>query len=55
MSEEDGRLILKIDGKELALNPFAEKIVRKTVLAMVSTLRDTAVTGKESVEIKIQC
>jgi len=45
---------LKIDGKELALNPFARKIIRKTVLAMVSTLREVAVTGNEGVEIKVQ-
>ncbi|MDH5459558.1 MAG: hypothetical protein OEY95_02605 [Candidatus Bathyarchaeota archaeon] len=55
MSEkDDGKLIVKIDGKNLALNPFVQRIIRKAVLAMLSTLRDTEVQGNEVVEINVK-
>lgn len=55
MSEkDDGKLIVKIDGKNLALNPFVQRIMRKAVLAMLSTLRDVEVQGNETVEISVE-
>lgn len=55
MSEkDDGKLIVKIDGKNLALNPFVQRIIRKAVLGMLSTLRDTEVQGNEVVEINVK-
>jgi len=52
--KDDGKLIVKIDGKNLALNPFVQRIIRKAVLAMLSTLRDTEVQGNEVVEINVK-
>lgn len=55
MSEkDDGKLMVKIDGKNLALNPFVQRIIRKAVLAMLSTLRDVEVQGNETVEISVK-
>lgn len=55
MSEkDDGKLMVKIDGKNLALNPFVQRIIRKAVLAMLSTLRDVEVQGDETVEISVK-
>lgn len=55
MSEKDyGKLIVNIDGKNLALTPFVQRIIRKAVLAMLSTLRDTEVQGDETVEINVK-
>jgi hypothetical protein len=52
--KDDGKLMVKIDGKNLALKPFVRRIIRKTVLAMLSTLRDTEVQGDETVEINVK-
>ena len=55
MSEkDDGKLMVKIDGKDLALKPFVQRIIRKAVLAMLSTLRDVEVQGNETVEISVK-
>lgn len=55
MSEkDDGKLIVKIDGKNLALNPFVHRIIRKAVLAMLSTLRNVEVQGNETVKISVE-
>ena len=55
MSEkDDGKLIVKIDGKNLALSPFVQRIIRKAVLAMLSTLRNVEVQGNETVEISVE-
>lgn len=50
----NGKLKVKIDGENLSLNPFVQRIVRKTVLAMLSTLRDTEIQGNETVEINVK-
>jgi len=52
--KDDEKLIVKIDGKNLALNPFVQRIIRKAVLAMLSTLRDIEVKDNETVEISVK-
>lgn len=53
MSENDVKLIVKIDGKNLPMHPFVQRIIRKTVLAMLSTLKGVEVQGNENIEIKV--
>ena len=54
MSKKDnGKIVVRIDGKILSLNPFVHNILRKTVLTMISTLRDTEIQGDENVEINV--
>jgi len=54
LSKKDNRKIaVKIYGKILPLNPFVQNILRKTVLTMISTLRDTEIQGNENVEINV--
>ncbi|MGC9345675.1 MAG: hypothetical protein ACP5ER_02635 [Candidatus Bathyarchaeales archaeon] len=48
------KLIVNIDGKNLALTPFVQRIIRKAVLAMLSTLRDAEFQGDETVEINVK-
>jgi len=49
-----GKLIVKIDGKNLPMHPFVQRIIRKTLLAMLSTLKGTEIQGDESVEINVK-
>jgi len=53
MSKNDGKLIVKIDGKDLPMHPFVQRIIRKTVLAMLSTLKGVEIQGNETIEIKV--
>ncbi len=53
MPENDGKLIVIIDGKKLRMHPFVQKIIRKTVLAMLSTLKGVEIQGNENIEIKV--
>jgi len=53
MPENDGKLIVIIDGKKLRMHPFVQKIIRKTVLAMLSTLKGVEIQGNETIEIKV--
>lgn len=53
MSKNDGKLIVKIDGKNLPMHPFVQRIIRKTVLAMLSTLKGVKIQGNENIEIKV--
>ena len=50
----NGKLIVKIDGKNLPMHPFVQRIIRKTLLAMLSTLKGTEIQGDESVEINVK-
>ena len=52
--KDNGKIVVRIDGKILPLNPFVQNILRKTVLTMISTLRDTEIQGDENVEINIK-
>ncbi len=42
-----------VGGAEVPVQPFVAEMVRKTVLAMISTLKGTNITGKEQTQIKI--
>lgn len=52
--KDDEKLKVKIDGKNLALHPFVQRMIRKTLLAMLSTLKGTEIQGDESVEIDVK-
>jgi len=52
--KDNGKIVVRIDGKILSLTPFVQKIISKTVLTMISTLRDTEIQGDENVEINIK-
>lgn len=54
MSENDLKLIVKINGRKLLMHPFVQRIIRKTVLAMLSTLKDIEIKGDETVEIEVE-
>lgn len=51
---EKNEISVKIDGENVPLNPFVKKIIRKTVLAMVSTLKNVEISGEENVEIIVR-
>lgn len=53
MPKKDGKLIVKIDGKNVLMHPFVQRIIRKTVLAMISTLKGVEIQGNEDIEIKV--
>jgi hypothetical protein len=53
MPKNDVQLIVKIDGKKLPMHPFVQRIIRKTVLAMLSTLKGVEIQGNETIEIKV--
>jgi hypothetical protein len=53
MPKNDGKLIVEIDGKNLPMHPFVKRIIRKTVLAMLSTLKGVEIQGNENIEIKV--
>jgi len=50
----DEKLIIKIDGKKLPMHQFVQRMIRKTLLAMLSTLKGTEIQGDESVEILVK-
>lgn len=54
MSEKNEKLIVKIDGENLPMHPFVQRIIRKTVLAMLSTLKGVEIQGNETIEIKVK-
>lgn len=45
---------IQIDGRLLPLKTFVQKIMRNTILAMVSTLRDTKIKGDENLFVTIR-
>ena len=47
-------LKIQVNEKTLPLNPFVNKFVRNVVLAMISTLKETAVKGDEDIFIEIK-
>ncbi len=52
--KNNGNLVIIIDDKNLALHPFVQRIMRKTVLAMISTLKGVEIQGDETIKIKIK-
>ncbi len=53
MSENNEKLTVSINGKNLPMHSFVQKIIRKTVLAMLSTLKGVEFQGDENIEIKV--
>jgi len=53
MPKNDVKLVVEIDGKNLSMHPFVQRIIRKTVLAMLSTLKGVEIQGNENIEIKV--
>ncbi len=53
-NKHEGRIMVQVNGQTLPLNPFVQNIMRNTVLAMISTLRDSKIMGNENVIITIQ-
>ncbi len=47
------RTTITVGNVEVPIQPFVAEIVRKTVLAMISTLKGTNITGKEQININI--
>jgi hypothetical protein len=54
MPKNDEKLTVRIDGKKLPMHPFVQRIIRKTVLAMLSTLKGVEIQGTETIEIKVR-
>ena len=51
---EEDEIIIQVNGENVPLSPFVRRIIRKTVLAMVSTLKKVEISGEEKVEIIIR-
>jgi len=47
------KLKIQIDEHVLRLNPFVQKIMRNTILGMISTLKDVAIKGDERISVII--
>ena len=47
------RIWVFVEGKELGMNPFVQEIVRKPLLAAISTLRGVEISGDEVVKVEI--
>jgi molybdopterin-guanine dinucleotide biosynthesis protein B len=47
------KVTIIVNDAEVPVQPFVAEIVRKTVLAMISTLKGVNITGKEQIQMKI--
>ncbi len=47
------KLSLRVDGAKVALQPFVSEIIRKSIVGMVSTLKNVSIEGGEDVEIEL--
>ncbi|RLI21508.1 molybdopterin-guanine dinucleotide biosynthesis protein MobB, partial [Candidatus Bathyarchaeota archaeon] len=45
---------IKINGKNLPMTPFVQRIIRRTILAMLSTLKGTEIQGNEIIEVTVK-
>ncbi|MHA1711645.1 MAG: molybdopterin-guanine dinucleotide biosynthesis protein B [Candidatus Freyarchaeota archaeon] len=45
---------IEVDGDPLTLKPFVRRIMRNTILAMISTLKGVAIKGDENVHVAIK-
>ena len=52
-AKPEPRTTITVNGVEVVVQPFVAEFVRRTVLAMVSTLKGTKITGKEQTQINI--
>jgi len=48
------KITIQVDGRFVPLSPFVQKIVRETILAMISTLKEIKIKGEEKVSIVIK-
>jgi len=48
------KMRIQIDEHVLPLNPFVQKILRNTILGMISTLKDVTIKGEENVSITVK-
>jgi len=48
------KLKIQIDERVLPLNPFVQKIMRNTILGMISTLKDVVIKGDERISVIIK-
>ena len=53
-AKPEGRIMIQVNERPLPLNAFVQDILKNTVLAMVSALRDTKIKGDENVSIIIK-
>ncbi|MCD6431551.1 hypothetical protein J7L33_02460 [Candidatus Bathyarchaeota archaeon] len=56
MSKRDveEEITIKINGKNLPMTPFVQRIIRRTILAMLSTLKGTEIQGNEIIEVTVK-
>jgi molybdopterin-guanine dinucleotide biosynthesis protein B len=50
----DGRLEIEIAGKPLPINPFVQRIIGNSLLAMISTLKKVEIKGDPRVSIRVE-
>lgn len=48
------RLRIQVNGKPLKMKPFVQKIIRSSLLAMVSTLKNVDIEGNEKVSVTVE-
>ncbi len=48
------KLKIQIDERVLPLNPFVQKIVRNSILGMISTLKGIAIKGDERISVIVR-
>lgn len=54
MSGKNEKLKIRIHGKSLPVNPFVSEMMRKTLLAMLSTLKGVQIVGDETVQVNVE-
>jgi molybdopterin-guanine dinucleotide biosynthesis protein MobB len=52
--KREEKITIQVNGRFVPLSPFVQKIIRETVLSMVSTLKEIKIEGKEKVSIVIR-
>lgn len=52
--KREGKLKIQIDGKALPINPFVQKMIRNSLLTMVSILKNADIEGNEKVSVTIE-
>ncbi|MEM1581354.1 MAG: molybdopterin-guanine dinucleotide biosynthesis protein B [Candidatus Bathyarchaeia archaeon] len=51
--EPELKTSLKIDGKNVPLQPFVSEFIRRTVLGMISTLKNVDIKGDEKIHVEV--
>ena len=52
--KQEENITIQVDGRFVPLSPFVQKIVRETILGMISTLKEIKIKGEEKVSIIIR-